>query len=191
MVSKKIRNFGKLEVICGSMFSGKTTELIKKLSILQEQGEEVGLFKPLLDTRNPSNFIYSHKGEKMPCIEINSSADILEKSYPFTIIGIDEVQFLSQEIVEICLKLLAQNKKVIVAGLDMDYKGKPFGPIPHLLAICDDFCKLHSLCSVCGDKANISYRTTAKFSKNYNEQVVIGGSENYEPRCRKCCVYEQ
>jgi thymidine kinase len=172
---------GWIEVVCGSMFSGKTEELIRRLNRAKIANMRVGVFKPEIDVRYDAGKIVSHNENKASALPISSSVDLLNLAEPFNVVGIDEAQFFDEKIVEVCETLANQGKRVIVAGLDMDYTGKPFGPIPHLLSIANYVTKLHAICMQCGGIASSSYRTTQN-----KDQVVLGEKEHYEARCRNC-----
>lgn len=172
---------GWIEVVCGSMFSGKTEELIRRLKRARIANLSVGIFKPSIDTRYHAESIVSHNDNMIDAIPVLASHEILEKSVGFDVIGLDETQFFDQDIVIVCEKLADLGKRVIVAGLDMDYTGKPFGKMPELLAIANYVTKLHAICVQCGGTASYSYRITT--NKN---QVVLGEKDHYEARCRNC-----
>jgi thymidine kinase len=180
-ISNKITATGWLEVICGSMFSGKTEELIRKLNRAKIAKQKVEIFKPAIDTRYHEIDIVSHNSNAIRSTPVNSAHEILILSADSQVIGIDEAQFFDEGLVEVCTKLADSGKRVIVAGLDMDFQGKPFGPIPQLLAIAEYVTKVHAICVICGELASYSYRKT----KN-NAQVMLGETESYEARCRKC-----
>lgn len=172
---------GWIEVICGSMFSGKTEELIRRLKRAKFANLKVEIFKPAIDIRYDENAVVSHDSNSIHSTPINNSQTILLLANNVDIVGIDEAQFFDDEIITVCEKLALQGIRVIVAGLDMDYKGRPFGQMPKLLAIADFITKLHAICVRCGNIANISYRKTTN-----EEQVLLGEQDVYEPRCRKC-----
>ena len=174
---------GWLEVVCGSMFSGKTEELIRRLKRAQIANLKVAIYKPATDTRFDKEKVVSHDANSIPSIPIENVNDILSLATNADVVGIDEAQFFEPEIIAICEALVMQGKRVIVAGLDMDYLGKPFGPMPQLLAIGDFITKLHAICVQCGHLANVSYRTSAE-----EGTVVLGEKNNYEPRCRICAA---
>lgn len=172
---------GWIEVICGSMFSGKTEELIRRLKRARIANLKVEIFKPAIDVRYDEEKIVSHDENAILSTPIDNSQKILLLAQDVDVVGIDEAQFFDPEIANVCEELAARGIRVIVAGLDMDYKGKPFGQMPNLLAIADYITKLHAICVVCGNIANISYRKSAD-----EGQVVLGEKDKYEPRCRHC-----
>ncbi len=172
---------GWIEVICGSMFSGKTEELIRRLKRARIANLKVEIFKPAIDVRYDEEKIVSHDENAILSTPIDNSQKILLLAQDVDVVGIDEAQFFDEEISNVCEQLAIRGIRVIVAGLDMDYKGKPFGQMPNLLAIADYITKLHAICVVCGNIANISYRKSAD-----EGQVVLGEKDKYEPRCRHC-----
>lgn len=172
---------GWMEVICGGMFSGKSEELIRRLRRVQIAGKRVEIFKPTVDKRYSELHIVSHNDSRIPCTPVVSSGNILLLASGVDVVGIDEAQFFDEGITEVLEKLMSMGTRVIVAGLDMDYTGKPFGPIPTLLARAEYITKLHAICVVCGDLASYSYRKTKT-----EDLVVLGETEVYEPRCRQC-----
>lgn len=172
---------GWIEVICGSMFSGKTEELIRRLKRAKIANLKVEIFKPAIDIRYDENNVVSHDSNFIQSTPIDNSQTILLMAGEVDIVGIDEAQFFDDEIMNVCETLALKGIRVIVAGLDMDYLGKPFGQMPKLLAIADFITKLHAICVCCGNLANISYRKTAT-----GGQVLVGEKDIYEPRCRKC-----
>jgi len=172
---------GWIEVICGSMFSGKTEELIRRLKRARIANLKVEIFKPAVDTRYDARNIVSHDDTQILSTPVVSSLNILLLSEGVDVVGIDEAQFFDQNIVEVCEKLAQKGIRVIVAGLDMDFRGKPFGPMPELLAIADYITKVHAICMQCGNIASFSYRKIANES-----QVLLGQKNEYEPRCRIC-----
>jgi thymidine kinase len=174
---------GWLEVVCGSMFSGKTEELIRRLKRAQIANLKVAIYKPATDTRFDKEKVVSHDANSIPSIPIEQVNDILLLAKESDVVGIDEAQFFEAGIIPVCEALVMQGKRVIVAGLDMDYLGKPFGPMPQLLAIGDFITKLHAICVQCGHLANVSYRTSEE-----EGTVVLGEKNNYEPRCRICAA---
>jgi thymidine kinase len=172
---------GWIEVICGSMFSGKTEELIRRLKRVKIANLKVEIFKPLIDTRYDKENIVSHDTNTITSIPVKKATDILRLAQDADVVGIDEAQFFDEEITAVCEQLALNGIRVIVAGLDMDYLGKPFGQMPNLLAIADYITKVHAICVKCGNIANFSYRKSAK-----DEQVLLGANDLYEPRCRIC-----
>ncbi|MBL7760976.1 MAG: thymidine kinase [Sediminibacterium sp.] len=172
---------GWIEVICGSMFSGKTEELIRRLKRARIANLRVEIFKPAIDVRYDETKVVSHDSNAIASTPIDNSQTILLMSQDVDVVGIDEAQFFDQEVVNVCETLALRGVRVIVAGLDMDYQGKPFGQMPNLLATADYITKLHAICVKCGSIANISYRKTAA-----KGQVLLGEKETYEPRCRNC-----
>ncbi len=178
---------GWIEVICGSMFSGKSEELIRRLRRAKIAKQKVQAFKPRIDTRHSANQIVSHSDQRIESESVDSAQEILEKLRPDTqVVGIDEAQFLGMELVDICDQLANEGRRVIVAGLDQDYRGKPFEPIPQLLAIAEDITKTLAVCMVCGRPANKSQRLVES-----KERVLVGAEGAYEPRCRRCFVPPQ
>lgn len=173
---------GHLEVICGPMFSGKTEELIRRLRLAKIAKQKIQIFKPSLDNRYETFYITSHLNQKFVCTPIAKASEILEHLKDTTrVVGIDEAQFFADELLTICEKLANRRLRVIVAGLDQDYLGNPFGPMPRLLSIADDVIKLKAVCMVCGGEATKSQRLTTD-----KEQVVVGAEQHYEARCRLC-----
>ncbi len=172
---------GSIEVICGSMFSGKTEELIRRLRRAQIAKMQVEIFKPKTDIRYHESAVVSHDLNTIPSIPVEGSSTILLLAGNTQIVGIDEAQFFDSELPSVCVKLANKGIRVIVAGLDMDFEGNPFGPMPALMAIAEDVTKVHAVCMKCGGPALFSYRLTE--DKN---QLLLGEKENYEPRCRAC-----
>lgn len=172
---------GWLEVVCGSMFSGKTEELIRRLKRAKIANLKVEIYKPAIDTRYDTAKVVSHDANSIPSTPVDKAINILLLAEHADVVGIDEAQFFDEEIVRVCEQLISQGKRVIVAGLDMDYLGKPFGAMPSLLSIADFITKLHAICVKCGHLASRTYRTS-----NEEGLVVLGEKNNYEPRCRKC-----
>ncbi len=172
---------GWIEVICGSMFSGKTEELIRRLKRVKIANLKVEIFKPSIDTRYDEVNVVSHDSNAIQSTPVSSSQNILLMANNVDVVGIDEAQFFDAEIANVCETLAKQGIRVIVAGLDMDYLGNPFGQMPNLLAKADYITKLHAICVKCGHIANISYRKTAQ-----EGQVLLGEKDIYEPRCRIC-----
>ena len=170
--------FGWIEVICGSMFSGKTEELIRRIKRAKIANQKIKVFKPIIDSRS-KNFIESHDESKLECIEVKSSNEILKKIDNCDVIAIDEAQFFDAQIVSVCNKIANNGIRVIVAGLDMDYLGNPFGPMPNLMAISEYVTKVHAVCKQSGNIANYSFR-----KNNKKDIVVIGEKDKYEPLSR-------
>ena len=176
---------GWIEVICGSMFSGKTEELIRRLKRVKIANLKVEIFKPAIDTRYDEVKIVSHDTNAIQSTPVHHSGRILELAQDCDVVGIDEAQFFDDGISAVCEQLAMKGIRVIVAGLDMDYLGNPFGQIPNLLSKADYITKLHAICQVCGNIANISYRKV-----NEGGQVLLGEKDVYEPRCRVCAQLE-
>ena len=170
--------FGWIEVICGSMFSGKTEELIRRIKRAKIANQKIKVFKPEIDSRS-KNFIESHDESKLECIEVKSSNEILKKIDNCDVIAIDEAQFFDNQIVSVCNKIANNGIRVIIAGLDMDYLGNPFGPMPNLMAISEYVTKVHAVCKQSGNIANYSFR-----KNNKKDIVVIGEKDKYEPLSR-------
>jgi len=172
---------GVIEVICGSMFSGKTEELIRRLKRVKIANLSVEIFKPKIDRRYHEQNIVSHDENAILSTPIDNSQTILLLAQNVDVIGIDEAQFFDDQLPDVCDQLALRGIRVIVAGLDMDYTGKPFGQMPYLLAKADYITKLHAICVRCGNIANYSFRKSSE-----NSQVVLGEKDLYEPRCRTC-----
>ncbi len=172
---------GWIEVICGSMFSGKTEELIRRLRRAKFANQSILIFKPAIDTRYDKTNIVSHDATSIPSIPIQHSSQILENAIGKDVVGIDEAQFFDDQLPEVCQQLALNGCRVIVAGLDMDFQGKPFGGIPHLLAVAEYITKLHAICMKCGHLATHSFRKTTNQAK-----IALGEKEIYEARCRVC-----
>jgi len=172
---------GWIEVICGSMFSGKTEELIRRLKRVKIANLKVRIFKPALDIRFDEVKIVSHDTNAIQSTPIDNSGKILLMAQDADVIGIDEAQFFDEDIADVCDELAHRGIRVIVAGLDMDYLGKPFGQMPFIMAKADYVTKLHAICMQCGNIANYSYRKIPN-----DDQVLLGATDIYEPRCRKC-----
>ena len=172
---------GSIEVVCGSMFSGKTEELIRRLKRAQFAKQKVEIFKPSIDTRYHEIDVVSHDSNSIRSTPVPSSATILLLTSDVQVVGIDEAQFFDDGLAAVCNQLANSGIRVIVAGLDMDYQGKPFGPIPDLLAIAEHVTKVHAICMRCGNLANHSHRITEEESL-----VLLGETSNYEPLCRDC-----
>ena len=175
---------GRIEVICGSMFSGKTEELIRRLKRARIAKQKVEIFKPAIDTRYSEEDVVSHDSNAIASTPIDLSTSLLLMTDEADVVGIDEAQFFDEGLVGVCNELANRGKRVIIAGLDMDFKGVPFGPMPALCAIAEDVTKVHAICVRCGDLAYVSHRTIAD-----ERRVVLGEKAEYEPLCRHC--YEQ
>lgn len=175
---------GRIEVICGSMFSGKTEELIRRLRRAQFAKQKVEIFKPAIDTRYSDEEVVSHDHTSLLSTPVESSASILLLTSDTDVVGIDEAQFFDQGIVDVCNELANRGIRVIIAGLDMDFKGQPFGPMPALMAVADDVLKVHAICVKCGALAYVSHRIVEG-----EKRVLLGETGEYEPLCR--CCYEK
>jgi thymidine kinase len=175
------RQTGWVEVICGSMFSGKTEELIRRLKRAQFANQKLILFKPLVDNRYHDDNVVSHQGTALQALAVNAPKDILERWSNERIVAIDEAQFFNEEIIPIVNVLAGKGVRVIIAGLDMDYQGVPFGPMPQLLSIAEYVTKVHAICVSCGNLAQFSHRMVEA-----KEQVLVGATEKYKPLCRSC-----
>lgn len=175
------KDIGWIEVIAGCMFSGKTEELIRRLRRAQIAKQRVKIFKPKIDDRYSHKSIVSHNDQSLPSIIISSASEIVKLSEDAQVIGIDEAQFFDEKIVGICNELASDGKRVIVSGLDQDYRGVPFEPMPQLLAIAEYITKQLAICVVCGNPADKTQRKTAS-----SERVIVGAADIYEARCRKC-----
>ncbi len=178
---------GSIEVVCGSMFSGKTDELIRRLVRATIAKQKVQVFKPAIDIRYAVEKVTSHAGSQYDAIPVENAAEIRKKlDSDTTVVGIDEAQFFDAAVVEIAQELASRGVRVIVAGLDMDFRGEPFGPMPLILAEAERVDKLHAICMVCGDEASRTQRLVNGNPAKYDDPVVIvGASELYEARCRK------
>lgn len=172
---------GWIEVICGSMFSGKTEELIRRLKRVRIAEQSVEIYKPARDTRYSVNEVVSHDARSIPSIAIQHPSEILQVASTIDVIGIDEAQFFDDTLVGVCEALALRGHRVIIAGLDMDFRGRPFGPMPGLLAVAEYVTKLHAICNHCGNLATHTYRLTTDA-----ETVVLGEKDIYEARCRHC-----
>lgn len=181
MFSENHKKSGCIEVICGSMFSGKTEELIRRLKRAQLANQKIAIFKPCIDIRYSDEDVVSHDSNSISSQPIKSPAEMLELEPGVQVVGIDEAQFFDDSIVEVVQYLANHGIRVVIAGLDADYLGKPFGPMPALMAIAEDVQKLHAICVRCGNLANISHRL-AKSA----DLVVLGEKDAYEPLCRDC-----
>ena len=172
---------GSIEVIAGSMFAGKTEELIRRLRRAKLARQKTEIFKPVIDSRYSKDEVVSHDENSISSTSVENSSTILLLSGDVDVIGIDEAQFFDTGLAEVCTKLADQGIRVIIAGLDMDYKGIPFGPMPSLMAIADYVSKVHAICMKCGNIAQFTHRLTSD-----NKQIVLGEKEEYEPLCRSC-----
>lgn len=172
---------GRIEVVCESMFSGKTEELIRRMKRAKFAKQKVEIFKPSLDTRYSEEDVVSHDKNTIRSTPIDSSGAILLLASDIDVVGIDEAQFFDEGLVEVCNQLANNGVRVIVAGLDMDYKGIPFGPIPALCAIADEVTKVHAICVKCGALAYVSHRLI-----HNDKRVLLGEKDEYEPLCREC-----
>ncbi len=172
---------GRIEVICGSMFSGKTEELIRRLRRAEFARQSVEIFKPSIDTRYAEQDVVSHEGNSIPSTPVDSSASILLLGSDTDVVGIDEAQFFDENLIDVCNELADRGTRVIVAGLDLDFKGVPFGPMPGLCAVADEVTKVHAICVHCGALAYVSHRTV-----DVEKRVLLGEQTAYEPLCRTC-----
>ena len=175
------RQYGWIEVICGSMFSGKTEELIRRLKRAQFANQKILLIKPNIDKRYHKENVVSHQGSSFEAICVENAAAILELWKDEKVVAIDEAQFFDAEIISVCNELSKNGARVIVAGLDMDFQGIPFGPMPNLLSIAEYVTKVHAICLSCGNLAQFSHRTVGE-----TEQVLVGAVNEYKPLCRSC-----
>ena len=172
---------GRIEVVCGSMFSGKTEELIRRMKRAKFAKQKVEIFKPSIDTRYSDEDVVSHDQNSIHSTPIESSGSLLLLASDIDVVGIDEAQFFDNGLVEVCNELANRGVRVIVAGLDMDFKGIPFGPIPALCAIADEETKVHAICVRCGALAYVSHRLISN-----DRRVLLGEKDEYEPLCREC-----
>ncbi len=182
---RKHQAIGSIEVICGSMFSGKTEELIRRLRRAQIAKLNVEIFKPKTDTRYDETAVVSHNDNSIPSTPVENAASILLLGTNTQVVGIDEAQFFDEELPDVCGQLANRGIRVIIAGLDMDFSGKPFGPMPALMAIAEDVTKVHAICLQCGGPAMYSYRTVSN-----ENQILLGEKDSYEPRCRACFEHD-
>ena len=187
LVGEKHRQ-GRIEVICGSMFSGKTEELIRRMKRATFARQRVVIFKPQIDTRYSEANVVSHDRNAIPSTPIAKASDIItslartkDGEFDIDVVGIDEAQFFDMRLVDVCNELAGSNVRMIIAGLDMDFKGIPFGPIPSLCAVADDVTKVHAICVKCGSLAYVSHRLV-----HNDNRVLIGEQAEYEPLCREC-----
>ena len=179
--SGEIIRRGRIEVICGSMFSGKTEELIRRMKRAQFAHQKVEIFKPAIDTRYSDDDVVTHEGVAIHSTPVDNSSSILLLGDECDVIGIDEAQFFDENLVAVCNELASKGIRVIVAGLDMDFKGVPFGPMPALCAVADDVTKVHAICVRCGALAYVSHRKVQE-----EKRVLLGEVNEYEPLCRVC-----
>ncbi|AJD92356.1 thymidine kinase [Jeotgalibacillus malaysiensis] len=181
-----MKQTGWVEVICGSMFSGKSEELIRRVRRAQFARQHILVFKPKLDDRYSEEAIVSHNGASVIAVPVEHSSEILDQvTEKADLIAIDEVQFFDEEIVEVITKLADQGFRVITAGLDQDFRGEPFGPVPHLMSLAEQVTKLQAVCAVCGSPASRTQRLIEGRPAGYDDPVIlVGASEAYEPRCR-------
>jgi thymidine kinase len=181
MFSENHKKSGCIEVVCGSMFSGKTEELIRRLRRAQFANQKIAIFKPTVDNRYSDVEVVSHDFHKLTSTPIKDPADMLKVGPEVKVVGVDEAQFFGDSLVEVCQTLANRGVRVIVAGLDMDYLGQPFGPMPRLMAVAEDVQKVHAICVKCGALASFSHR----LSKS-QDLVLLGEKDVYEPLCRDC-----
>ena len=181
IINRKSGNVGWIEVICGCMFSGKTEELIRRINRALIANQTVEIFKPIIEKRYHKTKVISHNQNQIHSTPVGFANDILLRADKCDVVGIDEAQFFDDELPHVCRELAQQGKRVIVAGLDMDYTGKPFGPIPNLMATADNVTKVHAICMRCGNPALYSHRKTSD-----NSLVQLGEKEEYEPLCGAC-----
>ena len=174
---------GRIEVICGSMFSGKTEELIRRIKKVELADEKYIIFRPKIDSRNPENKIISHAKNEISASIVSSPKEILDLSVNYPVIGIDEAQFFDRSIVDVCNLLANKGHRLIIAGLDMDFEGNPFGPMPNLMACAEDVMKVHAVCMETGNPAGYSYR-----KDNSDDLVLIGEKKEYKPLSREAFV---
>jgi thymidine kinase len=177
----EIKQRGRIEVICGSMFSGKTEELIRRLKRATIAKQKVEIYKPAIDTRYSEENVVSHDSNSIVSTPVNTSESILLLTGGVDVVGIDEAQFFDENLVDVCSKLANDGVRVIIAGLDMDYLGNPFGPMPALASIAEDVTKVHAICVECGSLAQYSYRIA-----DSDKQVLLGEKNEYIPLCRTC-----
>lgn len=177
---------GWIEVICGSMFSGKTEELIRRLRRAEFARQQVEIFKPSVDTRYDETEVVSHDATSIRSTPVPNSSNLLLLTGNIEVVGIDEAQFFDDGLPEVCAELAAQGIRVIAAGLDMDYQGRPFGPMPRLMAMAEYVTKVHAICMQCGELANFSHRKTAS-----QDLILLGETDSYEPLCRACFLAQR
>ena len=181
MYSEGHRKSGCIEVVCGSMFSGKTEELIRRLRRAQFANQKIAIFKPAIDRRYSDVEVVSHDFHKISSTPVSTASEMLDVPEDIQVVGVDEAQFFDESLVDVCQTLANRGVRVIVAGLDTDFKGVPFGPIPMLMAVAEDVQKVHAICVRCGSLANYSHR----LSKS-EDLVLLGEKDVYEPLCRDC-----
>ena len=174
---------GWIEIVCGSMFSGKTEELIRRLNRAKIAQQKVEIFKPAIDVRYDAEDVVSHNDNAIRSTPIHVASDMLLLANNCDVVGVDEAQFFDEALVDVCVDLANKGTRVIIAGLDMDFTGKPFGPMPALLSVAEYVTKVHAICMKCGDVASYSYRLT-----NDEGQVMLGETDTYEARCRSCFI---
>ncbi len=172
---------GRIEVVCGSMFSGKTEELIRRLRRARIARQRVEIYKPAMDTRYSDVDVVSHDATSIPSTPVDAADSIVLLAAEADVVGIDEAQFFDATLVDVCVQLANAGKRVIVAGLDMDFRGQPFGPMPALMAVAEEVTKVHAICVRCGQLAYVSHRIVKG-----EKQVMLGEKEEYEPLCRDC-----
>ncbi len=175
------KSSGWIEVIAGSMFSGKTEELIRRLKRAKIAKQKIEIYKPKIDTRYSENNVVSHDSNSIHSTPVAKAEDILETACDFEVVGIDEAQFFDDSLIDVCNKLADKGVRVVVAGLDMDFAGKPFGPIPKLFSVAEYITKVHAICMRCGSLANYSHRLS-----DNSDLVILGEKDKYEPLCRSC-----
>ena len=181
MFLENTKKAGSIEVICGSMFSGKTEELIRRLKRAQFANQKVEIYKPAVDARYSEDEVVSHDFHSIPSKPIDSASEMLDMASDVEVVGIDEAQFFDDSIIDIVQSLANKGIRVIIAGLDTDFSGKPFGPMPALMAVAEDVQKVHAICVKCGNLANNSHRLSRS-----EQLVVLGEKDIYEPLCRHC-----
>jgi thymidine kinase len=182
-LEQNVHNYknGWIEVVCGSMFSGKTEELLRRIRRAKIAHLKTKMFKPMVDTRYDEEAIVSHDAHSIASTPVSNSLNILKSCNNVDVVGIDEAQFFDENLPEVCTQLANKGVRIIAAGLDKDFQGKPFGIMPQLMAIAEYVTKIHAICVQCGNLANFSYRLV-----NNKNVVLLGEKENYEPRCRRC-----
>ena len=189
-MNRTTQGYGSIEVICGSMFSGKTEELLRRVKRAQIARQKVQVFKPVIDNRYSADHVQSHNANRVASRPVEKARDILKFVDDNTrVVGIDEAQFFDEAVVEVAQKLAYRGMRVIVAGLDMDFRAMPFGPMPKLLAVAEDVTKLSAVCVVCGSPASRTQRTAAPVgipAESANDLIAVGAKEMYEARCRFC-----